>query len=110
MASSCENEKNQKNQLLEDLAVKKAEKIEEPSKLLIDLETKRKQNLLFLGVSQLVKDLNDQKILTNMFLKAWKEADENSKTEIETVVLEVLGHPLDISKLVLDLEEKLKNQ
>ena len=65
---------------------------------------------MFLGVSQLVKDLNDQKILTNMFLKAWKEADENSKTEIETVVLEVLGHPLDISKLVLDLEEKLKNQ
>lgn len=94
------------SRLVEDLAAKAAERSEEPSKLVIDLETKRNENMLALGVSQLVKDLADKQAIEKMFLSKWKEADESSKEEIETLVLEALGHPLDISKLVLDLEEK----
>ena len=99
---------NGKNRLVEDLEAKKDERkrSEEPSKLVVDLETKRKENMLALGVSQLVKDLADKKALEEMLLKTWKEADESSKEEIESLILEALGHPLDISKLVLDLEEQ----
>lgn len=98
------------SRLVEDLATKKAERerSEKPSKLVVDLETKRKENLLALGVSQLVKDLADKKALEAMLLKTWKEADESSKEEIEALILEALGHPLEISKLILDLEEKAK--
>lgn len=103
---------NEENRLIEDLQKKKAERerSEEPSKLVVNLETKRKENLLALGVSQLVKDLADKKALEEILLKTWKEADEISKEEIEALILEVLGHPLDISKLVLDLEEKVSEE
>ena len=69
------------SQLLNDLAEKKAKKIEETSALVADLETKRKENLA-LNCSKLVKDLTDKQVATK--------------------------EDLDISKLLLDLKKKLE--
>ena len=93
------------NRLLEDLA-KKAETNSSNSRLLVDLATKRKVTTLSSESSQLVKDLKDKKAIEKNLLQTWKESDEESKEKIKNAALELLGHPLEISKLTLDLEER----
>lgn len=104
IVSAIDVEDYSENRLLEDL--KNLKKDSEPSKLLQDLEEKRKINSMLLGVSQLVKDLEDKKKLEELLLIQWKQASNSSKEEVENLILETLGHPLEISKLIEDLEQK----
>lgn len=71
------------SKLIKDLARKRAEINEEPSALLADLKTKRDENSA-LNCSKLVKDLKDKQV--------------------------AIKEDLDISKLLLDLKEKLAEE